>query len=317
MRITYAVALGLTIIMAVGAWFQRTNYLCPVPITYALGQLDESFALSEADALGAIADAADVWETAANEDLFVAVPDARDADIVVNFVFDDRQATANDREATAADLDTIASENEALRAQIETLIEQYDAAAAELAADQARYDADLAAYNAEVQRYNDQGGASAAVFERLESERLALRTELRALRQQTSDLNAAGARVNALNERANEQIVAYNADVRNFNSRYNHGEEFTQGDYTGDAISIYKFSDRTELVQVLAHEFGHGLGIDHVDTEGALMYYLLNDELSETASVALTSSDQAALAEVCQFHSFAHEARSIIRTIFN
>jgi predicted Zn-dependent protease len=62
----------------------------------------------------------------------------------------------------------------------------------------------------------------------------------------------------------------------------------------GEEINIYEFDSRTALLRVLAHEFGHALGLDHNDNEQSIMHYL-----NSSTNLKPTKEDLAALREVC------------------
>ena len=78
---------------------------------------------------------------------------------------------------------------------------------------------------------------------------------------------------------------------------------------------MYKFSNDAEVVTVLAHEFGHALGLGHVEGPSSLMYYLL-DEV--TTVPELSEDDRAAYQAVCgDAESFAQWVRRQIRQLIN
>ena len=76
------------------------------------------------------------------------------------------------------------------------------------------------------------------------------------------------------------------------------GSEFCGGDYVSkdgkQTITIYQFDDENRLVRVLAHEFGHALGLKHNDNPKAIMYRLMQSD-----SLNLAPDDIAALKERC------------------
>ena len=112
---------------------------------------------------------------------------------------------------------------------------------------------------------------------------------------------------NALVETIRSAELVLNDMIRNLNLKINEyneigsstGEEYDQGlyvrDETGTRIDIYQFSDRRQLVRVLAHELGHALDIDHIDNPEAIMYYL-NEGINDT----LTEDDLAAVKKACK-----------------
>lgn len=310
MRFSYLLALTITLSLAGAQWYQSTRYICPVPINYRLGIIDDSFSITQTEAKQYIEQAAKVWEDVADQDLFVYNDDA---DFTINFVFDERQETANAQTADRDRLDGIAVQNDQFRTQIADLQTTYQNRNVQFETTKANYDERLESYNDAVRQANDRGGATPAAFAVLEEERVVLEGESNQLRVASNALNSLASQLNELSSEGNRLIETYNQEVRGYNELYGEAHEFTQGDYRGGEINIYKFSDQFELVSVLAHEFGHALGIDHVEEPGALMYYLLDDELDQIPT--LSESDIAAYQRECSDQGFGARVRVLIREI--
>jgi hypothetical protein len=300
----FALTVPLTI------WYTHTAAECPVPLPYRLGTIDESFSLTEAEAKADIEAAVQVWEKTVNRDLFVY---DESADFTVNFVFDERQEALNQEQSERQELDETREQNNEVLQQVEYLQSQHDNLAQRYQANVAQYEQDLAAYNADVNTYNDRGGAPPNKFSQLEAERVRLSQVTDDLSTTATQLNTLASEINALGERGNQLVNDYNQEVDTYNAEYGFAREFTQGDYQGDKISIYTFSDKNELINVLAHEFGHALGIGHVETSESLMYYLID----ETGSVTdLSTDDTLAFLEVCgATETFGQKVRRTIRSI--
>jgi predicted Zn-dependent protease len=77
------------------------------------------------------------------------------------------------------------------------------------------------------------------------------------------------------------------------------GREFCEGLYEYKngkrSINIYQYDNEYRLVRVLAHEFGHALGLNHSKSAEAVMYPLIQSD-----SLALAADDIAALKEHCK-----------------
>lgn len=312
MRFTYALALVLTITVGVTYWYESTKHICPTPVSYRLGTIDDSFSITQAEAYEAMERAITLWEDSTGRDLFVY---DEQADLTVSFIFDDRQALADAQLSDQERLDQVAVKNEGIRASIQELQTTYEGMQSAFAARKAAYDQELATYNDEVRQANDRGGASADAFKMLEETQQTLQTESQNLQVLASNLSSVASQLNDLSAEGNRLVRTYNQDVIEYNRQYSGGEEFTQGDFTGEAIHIYKFSNQNELVSVLAHEFGHALGIGHVEGDGSLMYYLLAEGGEDISD--LSPADLEAYQTVCQTEVWDFKLRSIIRSIIS
>jgi hypothetical protein len=157
-----------------------------------------------------------------------------------------------------------------------TAFERYEDAVAAHNALVAVYEAKLEAYNERVDEWNDNPGSR--------RERSALERDGEALRREASELEASGA---ALNDQA-DQLNGWSETHEAFQSAVFNGSNL---------ITVYDFANAYELKLQLAHEMGHALGMDHVDEESAVMYYLLNPD--DPKPFALAAADVAALRAVC------------------
>jgi len=310
MRNTYLIALLITLIGAGTYWYQSSALLCPAPLSYRLGEINPSFNLSPEQALAYVSQAEALWEKRTGRELFTY---DETSDFTIGFVFDERQESANLEETQKKLLDTKKVENDKVLQTVVSLQEDFKTLSANYGRRVADYEKRLLDYNTDVRQHNDRGGAPEDVFESLENERQTLNKEAEELSVVVAELNDLAANINHLSDRGNELVSDYNQGVNQYNNKVGFLGEFTQGDYQGDRIHVYKFSSEEEVVKVLAHEFGHALGVGHVDDESSLMYYLLEDV---NESPAISSADLVAYQLVCGLsESFGQKVRRIIRGV--
>lgn len=293
MRFRLLTVLVMTIAAAGTYWYTSTSAICPAPLQYRLGTLDGEFNISADVAKQYMSQAELAWEQEANRELFIY---DENADFVVDFIFDERQEFADEEASETNVLDTQRQTNEQTLAQVKTLQSEYTNLKTAYEANVASYEERLRTYNQTVSNYNDRGGAPPEEFDSLQNEQRALDREVKELSRTAEELNNLANQINELGERGNALVEAYNREVESYNEKYGFSREFTQGDYQGDRINIYKFSTEKELVAVLTHEFGHALGIGHVEGESSVMYYLLVDA---EHPLQLSTEDQQALLEAC------------------
>ncbi|MCA9363538.1 matrixin family metalloprotease [Candidatus Kaiserbacteria bacterium] len=312
MRLRFLLSLLLTVGIALTTWYHITEYDCPAPLHYRLGNLDSDFALSRDEARNLLKHAESYWENPTNRELFIY---DEAANFTVEFIFDERQELADAEEKQHEVLDEKRQESEEVRQTIEELQAEYDSLTAAYQEAAAEYEIALSEYNRKVNKYNDRGGAPADIYEELQSEREGLNQEADKLNRTAKELNSLADKINELGEQGNRLVNDYNREVNKYNASFVFDQEFTQGDYQGSHINIYKFSSEAELLNVLGHEYGHALGIGHVDDSSALMYYLLEETDSEPT---LATSDLQAFYEVCGYEeSFGQKIRRLIRDLLN
>lgn len=274
-------------------WYVRGEQQCPVPIYYRLGEVDYRFGLTKVEARSALAKAEKLWEKETGRELFVY---DEKAGFLVNFIYDERQQMARTEEEWSIRLDRQEKESQKILNQAEDLRQKYEQAKNAYEKGRTNFEARLTIYNEAVKKANQQGGASGDDFVLLQAEKESLSVTIESLNQDEEKLKSLVGEINQLNEQANSLVDSYNEEVREYNEVFGTSSSFTQGDFQRQRINIYKFTEPDELVRVLAHEFGHALGLHHVEDEAAVMYYLMKSDL-DTSS--LTEADKIAFRESC------------------
>ncbi len=268
--------------------------LCRLPIEYQIETLDSRFNLSVNEVKSAILAAESVWEAATGLDLFVytGAPGA----FPINFVFDERQKKTNEEAKIKKDLEQAEQINNTINNRYTSLVNQFNALKARFEREQIALDSKLNQYNQTVVAWNEKGGAPPEEHERLRKTREKLAADRIELNQMNDQLNQLAGQINQVSERGNQIITEFNDQVGVYNSRFGQLREFTQGDYQGDKINIYQFSDKLELQLVIAHELGHALALNHVTGEASMMYHLMG---GQSPSLQPTAEDLAEFTRVC------------------
>lgn len=292
MRSPFAVVLLITTIFC-GWYFYKTAAPCVVPKTYAIGLIDPRFNLATTTIETLLDEATQVWESKVGRELFVYDPDAK---FKIEFIYDQRQAESDNAETQKEVLSEKEVVSKKISEEYSKLVSQYDALKKDYDVAVAQYQKRLNSFNVTVEKYNNEGGAPEDAYTQLQKKETALKTEERKLESTADTLSGIAKNINRLSEEGNAVISEYNQGVNRFNENYTGGEEFTQGDYTGEAIHVYHFKDQTELKNVLVHEFGHALDLPHVEGSTSIMYYLMD---KQPATSELSPEDVAALEGMC------------------
>ncbi|MES2931386.1 MAG: matrixin family metalloprotease [Patescibacteria group bacterium] len=263
---------------------------CAEPLAYATERYDERFGVSEEEFAAAVTEAAALWNDAAGTEVLAV---SSEPSITVGMLYDERQRAVELGETIGGEQ----SAYDSMKREVEKLNDRFVSLRTSHEAKTASFERDVRKYEEDVQMWNARGGAPPAVYEELEAKKRELERRKKTLDAEVATLNSLIVSIqervtelNLLAKQTNEKVNTYNKTL---------GHDFDQGNYVEDEagrrITIFTFQDRSELKRVLAHEFGHALGIGHLTDAGAIMYsYNIGNEL------ILTLGDVAALKEVCK-----------------
>lgn len=269
---------------------------CKEPLQLRIGQVDPEFNLDAATLENALRRATAEWNTATGHTWF-RVSDSEG--VVVNLLFDGRQADIEQRKVLEQELDTeiaVLKEQQHAVTEESTKVEQLINSWKE---EHARYESRVATLNAAVAEINGSQNPDPATVDTLTRER----NELSALRQSleatATQMNSAVDQHNTKArevQRAGELLQAKVDALRErFPAQLIKEAEHRRGAFVNE-INIYTFTDAENLHFALLHELGHTIGLGHSDVTEAIMAPVRQLGASSTH---LTPSDIAAAQALC------------------
>lgn len=272
------------------AYIRSIKSACAQPISLKIGQIDEQFNVDSETLKNALTAAANEWNAATGESLFVL---RDDGEVTVNLLFDGRQDSIN--QLAAADRE-IAVLSENLRSRIRT----HEAAVKQIESAAAAWNRETELHNKRVELIN----ARSAMPAESPNDRAALEAEREEVAETVAKLQENQQRLSLERDRVRHEALllkqegeALNARIRSVQERF-PPSVVTEGEHrrgpSVNEINIYTFYDLKEFHIVLLHELGHALGLSHTEDQPAIMHPLIEHG---SGLNHLTPSDiQAALA---------------------
>jgi phage shock protein A len=264
---------------------------CKKPLGFKIGNFDQRFQMSKDEFLTKTKLAAELWNNSSAQKVLYY---NQDGEITVNLIYDERQANTDERNYLALEIENSKQTADSLQSVFENERKKYDESVARLRDDIQAFQTKKATYEAKVAEYNKNGGAPQKEYEEMTLELANLKSEAANLDTRQNELEQQAKNIN-------EKVAKYNKLVQYINelvSKTNKlgGYKFTEGRFSPrtNTIDIFQFENTTKLVRVLAHEFGHALGINHTKNPNSIMF-----AMNTGTSTTLTKEDVSALQAVC------------------
>jgi len=270
---------------------------CGSTLTYSIGRFDSGFNISQTQFLAVADRAAQLWNTAAGKTV-LAYADSG-GEVTVNLEYDARQRATDKVNTIGNSIDDRTATYHNIQASYKSMTASYQAQKAQLIKLQVTYNNDLASYQSQANYWTAHGRATPAQMASLEKQRETVNADAAAVNQAEQTLNTLVAEINGTAAQLNGMASDINQQVATYNTvSSTTGREFDEGEYisdkTGERINVYQYADENKLLRVMAHEFGHALGLDHVSDPQAIMYMVNAGD-----GTSLTAADVAELKRVC------------------
>ena len=283
------------IIITVG--FIKNPSSCEKPITYRLGNIDERFNLSREEFRTAVNTAAGMWGKPLAHNLFI---EQTNGEVEINLVYDYRQEATDKLKSLHYKFDRSRANYEELKSRLEILRTQYNEQKSAFDSDLNAYNEKIKSFNAEIESWNRRGEVPDSIHTRLMNEKDQFIVWNDSLKRREEELKSLIDIINSIVVVINEIATNSNMDlVDQQNIGNTLGHQFCEGLYEYKkgkrSITIYQYDNEYRLVRVLAHEFGHALGLKHSKSSDAVMYPFIQSD-----SLALADDDVTALKGRCK-----------------
>ncbi len=268
---------------------------CKQTIYYSFGNIDSRHDISPKKLREIMKKVESVWEKPTGLNLFDY---KEEAPFKINFIFDERQERSNATKNIDKNLITLKNIHSATSGEYKTLVNKYNHSLEKYLKRKKKLEKDAEKYEQEVAYWNKNGHIAEEQYNDLERTRSKLLEQQEDLNTRVKKLNKLAKKINSLTKKDVRVTKKYNSAVMTYTKKYGSSTTFNQGEFFGKGINIYEFKDEPDLILVLAHEFGHALGIKHLKNHSSIMYYLVGEQ--DLNNIHPTREDLVALNNLCR-----------------
>lgn len=288
--------------------YSKIRKPCNLPIYYYIDNFDNRFNINKDEFIKLLEKSADIWNQTQKDKLLIydektakSISNYSRYKLPINLIYDKRQETTNSLKVIDTDIESNKEDYNSNKSDYEQIKIEYDNKKIFLQNLITQYETSKIAYEQEIINLNkNYKNISQAKYNEIEQKRLSLNKQVTEINKLNNELNLI---VSKLNTKATE-LNSLNKDINSQINKYNklsqtNGPEFQEGEYIidkeGQRINVYEFKDLTTLQRVLSHEFGHALGIDHVEGQDSIMNAYNNSRVT-----SLSIQDLSALKAICK-----------------
>lgn len=286
----------LSLLMAVLLWWWLQppragspiagNAGCQLPLSYRLAGIDAAFGLSHVAAQQQIDAAAQLWNQAADRTLFVA--DASHG-FPIRFIYDERQQQLLESSLLQRNLQRYDQ-------RIAEQQQDFNARLTDFQHRQQHFSRQDQALADDIERFNQRAHqADSAIAAQLGREQAELLSRQKEHAMQAEQLEAEQQRLQSQQQMLNDMITERNNLLpAQPETRALAEVGLLEQQGSQRQMTIFAYKDRHSLQLTLLHEFGHALGIGHLDNPAAVMHAALTGQQDQ-----LSTDDLNAFQQIC------------------
>lgn len=271
---------------------------CEEPLTYKIGEIDDRYDITEKELASVMKEIEDLWFTAMDKDLLNYSKDGR---VAVNLVYGEEQEHSDREKTFSQRIEIKKKQRKGLENEHKRISRVFKSKREDLEELQNQYEREVTKYNNYVSQWNGKSDVPNRVVRNIREMERELKKEEAKLQRRQDELEFHRQQANAKGKQLNKVIEEEKELVASYNNRFAKARKFNQGQFVRqgkeEKVFIYQFSNKHDLKTVLAHEFGHAMGLEHVSNPRSIMHEMMDEQ--NIFNLSLTNEDIKAIKSRC------------------